>query len=334
MGTLRGDLRGEVGATVKVLVTGAGGFVGRHVVTDLLNETTWKIIALDRHGSRLPRESTRLRTIGDDLDLPGAPQETPWLDDVDAIVNLASSSDVSAFLTNSVKHTVNNVMSTLNLLEWARGRKLQAFVQVSTNEVYGPRDVGLRYETDELRPSTPYSASKAAQEMLAIGWRQTYGVPVIIVNTAHVFGEGQPRQRFVPTTIDKILDGEPVPIYRYAQGAPIRNWTYAGDLARAIRSILTSGAHECKFHRYHVAGPVYSCLEIARLLGVMLRRDFEVEWLTAEKRRPGYDWRYALSTERFDDKFTCMRVPTYGTDFGLRRTIEWVKRERSIKDEA
>lgn len=319
---------------MKVLVAGAGGFVGRHVVADLLNETTWKIIALDRHGSRLPRESTRLRTIGDDLDLPGAPQETPWLDDVDAVINLASSSDVSAFLTNPVKHTANNVMSTLNLLEWARGQKLQAFVQVSTNEVYGPRDKGYSYEGDELRPSTPYSASKAAQEMLAIGWRQTYGVPVVIVNTAHVFGEGQPRQRFVPTTINKILDGEPVPIYSYLRGAPVRNWTYVGDLAHAIRSILINGAHKCEHYRYHVAGQMYTCLEIARLLGVMLRRDFEVEWLTPEERRPGYDWRYAMSTERFYDKFPYQRTPTYGFDVGLRRTIEWVKRERSIKDEA
>lgn len=314
---------------MKVLVTGAGGFVGRHVVADLLNETTWRIIALDRHGSRLPRESARLRTIGDDLDLPGAPQETPWLDDVDAVVNLASSSDVTAFLTNPVKHTTNNVLSMLNLLEWARGRDLKAFVQVSTNEVYGPRDGGYSYEGDELRPSTPYSASKAAQEMLAIGWRQTYSVPVIIVNTAHVFGEGQPLQRFVPTTIDKILSGEPVPLYSYPRGAPVRNWTYAGDLAHAIRSILINGAHECEHYRYHVAGPEYSCLEIVRIIGTKLHHDFTIEWLTAEKRRPGYDWRYALSTERFHDKFSHLRVPTYGTDLGLRRTIDWVKRERN-----
>lgn len=318
---------------MKVLVAGASGFVGRHVVADLLNATRWKIVALGTSTSRLMRDSARLRTIRHDL-RHELPEHNPWLQDVDAVINLASSSDVPKFLSDPSRYATNNVTTTLNLLEWARHRKLQTFVQVSTNEVYGPRDAGLRYETDELRPSTPYSASKAAQEMLAIGWRQTYGVPVVIVNTAHVFGEGQPRQRFVPTTIDKILSGEPVPIYSYPQGAPVRNWTYAGDLAHAIRLIVSHGAQECEFHRYHVAGPVYSCLEIARLLGTMLHQDFEVEWLTAEKRRPGYDWRYALSTERFDDKFSCMRVPAYGTDLGLRRTIEWIKRERSIKDEA
>lgn len=314
---------------MKILVTGAGGFIGRHVINELLDQTSWKIVALDRHGERLPRESTRLRTIGHDFDR--APDLSPWIEGVDAVINLASSSDVLAFLQNPVKHTMNNVVSTLNLLEWARYRELSAFIQLSTNEVYGPRpdDFSLSVEGDELRPQTPYSASKAAQEMLALGWRQTYGVPVVIVNTMHVFGEEQPSQRFVPTVIDKILKGESVPIFQDPpRGAQVRNWTYVGDLAHSLVMILQSCFADDMIpttYRWNVAGLEMSCLSVARMIGQLMHYDFNVEWLVDS--RPGYAHRYALSTEKFRQTFDYQ--PRYGLVEGLRRTIEAFKREKN-----
>lgn len=321
---------------MEVLVTGSRGFIGRHVVREILEQTDWRVIALDSGEPEPGRKSSRLRTVN--YDLRESPMAAPWCENVDAVVNLASSSDVVSFLKSPFRHTMNNVRSTLNLLEWARHRKLRGFIQVSTNEVYGPAwsTTSLTSEWDALKPQTPYSASKACQEMLAIGWRQTYGVPVAIVNTMHVFGEGQPSQRFIPTAVDKILRGEPVPLFhtkapswnldgvRY--GAQVRNWTYAGDLARALIWLLQSPDAEIdrRVDRWNVAGPEVSCLEIVRLLGKLLNHSFAVEWISSDL-RPGHDFRYALSREKLDA--AGFEMP-YGFEEGLRRTVDEILSER------
>lgn len=313
----------------KVLVTGAGGFAGQHVVAQLLKLTDWKIVALDRTGSSLPRESYRVRSVHDTL---SGSMTSPWCENVDAVVHLAASSDVPEFLQDPYGHTMNNVMSTLSLLEWARHQNLQAFIQVSTNEVYGPAsEEHSSREWDPLVPSTPYSASKACQEMLAIGWRQTYDVPVIIVNTMHLYGEGQPLQRFVPNTIAQILRGEKVTIFCDPVNhlSPVRNWTYVGDFARAIVGLLLRGVgprSDERPDRWNVAGPQLSCTQVARKLGFMLECDFEVDFTSHD--RPGYDFRYALDTRAFD----ALGFGThYGIDEGLRRTVDYVKRELNLE---
>lgn len=325
---------------MKVLVTGGCGFVGRHVVREILEQTDWKVVALDRDPVRPPFESTKLRIVQDDLSVGF--MSSPWCENVDAVINLAASSDVPSFLENPAHHTMNNVASTLNLLEWARHQELKAFIQVSTNEVYGPSwaSTSLTQEWDALIPQTPYSASKACQEMLAIGWRQTYDVPVAIVNTMHVFGEGQPAARFIPKTINSILDGKSVTIYHrkaptynpngVMYGAQVRNWTYVGDLARALIWMLRNDPNETdvdvfgRLDRWNVAGPEESCLTIARLLGIMLEHDFTIEWVS-ESLRPGHDFRYALDGSKIKEAgFT----EPYGLKMGLQRTINWVLNER------
>lgn len=316
---------------MKVLVTGASGFVGRHLVSALLAQTTWKVVALDRNvdlseaGDLL--YDGRLRVVRAEL---GGMMTAPWCEGVDVVVNLASSSDVPSFLDKPYEHTINNVMSTLSLLEWARYQSLQTFIQVSTNEVFGPRDTGVSVEDDALWPQTPYSASKAAQEMLVMGWRQTYGVPAAIVNTMHVFGEGQPRQRFVPSTIDKILNGEPVSMYSYPAGAPVRNWTYVGDLVQALIWLVRRGARTGeRLDRWNVVGPELSCLEVARALGHLLQHSFTVDWQIGGTRRPGYDYRYALDGTKIENEGF---EESFGFVEGLRRTITWIESERGVDE--
>lgn len=312
---------------MKILVTGAAGFVGRHLVSALLMQTSWRVVALDRNVDLSETDDLlydgRLRVVRAEL---GGLMTAPWCEGVDVVVNLASSSDVPSFLDKPYEHTINNVASTLSLLEWARYQSLRTFIHVSTNEVFGPRAVSLSVEDDALWPQTPYSASKAAQEMLVMGWRQTYDVPAVIINTMHVFGEGQPPQRFVPTAIDKIIKGEPIPIYNYPAGAPVRNWTYVGNLVQALIWLIYRGAGTGeRLDRWNVVGPEMSCLNLVRGISHLLEREFTVDWQMDGTRRPGYDYRYALDGTKIEE--AGFEEP-YGFVQGLLRTIDWVKSER------
>lgn len=314
---------------MRVLVTGATGFVGYHVVRYLLEVTDCEVVTLDRHISI--HEDLWANHVTHDLRKPLGSNVSKLIGDVDAVVNLASSSDVSKFLRYPVVHTINNVDSTLHLLDWAKGRKLKAFIQVSTNEVYGPANAHDTAEWAPLIPQTPYSGSKAAQEMIAIGYWKTYNVPVVIVNTIHVFGEYQPQRRFIPTAALQLLADEPVVIYgqkRYSvwQSAS-RQWTYAPDLAHSIYWLLTRNvSRSADGHnmpdRWNVAGTELTCLSVAQRIAERLGKTLSVNWQSWRTARPGYDMRYALSDARLRK---LDYTPLCGTLVGLDRTVDWLQ---------
>lgn len=318
---------------MKALVTGASGFIGGHLVDHLLDATDWDIIALTRDNTIQDRKRVQVTSWDLCESIPAG-----MFEDVDVVFNLASSSDQRSVLADPTTHVMNNILSTLNLLQWALTQRVQAFIQVSTNEVYGPAEDALYHtEWSPLVPSTPYSASKAAQEMLAIAWWRTYGLPTAIVNTIHVFGEGQPRERFIPTVIDRIMRRKPVEIYgqlSYGKDdfvSASRNWTYVGDLVHALHQIATRPLNAGSWHggppdRWNVAGPVRSCLNVAQSVAELLNEPLSVHWQNVDYARPGYELRYALDTLRFDS--TGWRAP-YGFANGLARTVNWYKRELS-----
>jgi dTDP-glucose 4,6-dehydratase len=314
---------------LRVLVTGAAGFVGYHVVRYLLEATDCEVVTLDRHISI--HEDLWTNHVSYDLRQPLGPGISRLIGDVDAVVNLASSSDVPTFLRDPVTHTINNVGSTLHLLDWASGRKLRSFIQLSTNEVYGPANNHDTVEWSPLVPQTPYSASKAAQEMLTIGYWKTYDVPVVIVNTMHVFGEYQPTRRFIPTAVQRLLADQPVTIYgqkKYTNWqSASRQWTYAPDLAHGIHWLLTrdvarsSDGHSVP-DRWNVVGTELSCLAVAQRAAERLGKTLSVDWQSWRTARPGYDMRYALDDTRLHRQGY---TPLYGTTVGLERTVDWLQ---------
>lgn len=176
----------------RVLLTGGLGFIGSHTVEHWLKNTDWDIVVMDalRFSGRVERltdidcfDPDRVRVVWHDLRAPIHSQLVDSIGVVDWIVNMASDSHVDRSITDPVPFVENNVALVLNMLEYARKVKPDKFIQISTDEVYGPAPVGHSHREGEvLRPSNPYSASKAAQEMIAFSYWRTFDVPVIITN--------------------------------------------------------------------------------------------------------------------------------------------------------
>lgn len=316
---------------MRVLITGGCGFVGGHLVDFLLEHTDWELVVLDASVERqVTRAGARLITLKHDLGARISPVLDHVMGDVTAVVHLAAASDVSDFMAAPGPLVRNNVDVTLNLLEWARTKELTHFIQVSTNEVYGPVGAGEpQVEWAAIVPPTPYSASKAAQEALAVAWWRSYGVPVTIVNMMHLFGEGQLLARFIPSAVRRLRAGTRVPVYAGSVAGhwvpSSRCWLYVKDLAGALHWLLsrpsTQWPDAARPDRWNIAGPEISLSRLVDLIADLLDVEPLIAWVDVEGVRPGHEHRYALDTSKIT---RAGWKPHYGFDEGLNRTVTWM----------
>src|SRR3990167_8743666 len=190
----------------RLLLTGCGGSIAVHLIAHIFTNTDWDIVGVDsfEHKGWVDRMKVmtkdnpdwkeRLTIFVQDLTVPFSPIITKRLGHIDYIINMASLSDVEASIQNPVPFMQNNFSIAVNMLEYARKAKPKAFIQISTDEVYGPvatkYDNGVK-EWGVFLPSNPYAAAKAMQEMACISYWRTYDVPIIITNTMNNFGEMQ-----------------------------------------------------------------------------------------------------------------------------------------------
>lgn len=297
----------------KVLLTGVAGFIGAHTLEHLLENTDWQIAGIDsleHRGdmrridqvlSKNPDWRKRLQFFKQDL-AEGLPLEVvEQMGRVDYIINMAAESHVDRSITDPVPFVRNNVELALNMLEYARLACPEAFIQISTDEVYGPMIDGRPYaEWDRQLPSNPYSASKSAQEAIAISYWRTYGVPLIITNTMNNIGEMQHAEKFLPLLVKKLMAGEEVSIHGSPKDMGSRYYLHARNHADALLFILKNlppaayGPDELYPHRYHIVGDtrvgnLEMAEKIAKLVGKPLKYKFD------SSVRPGHDLHYGLS---------------------------------------
>ena len=332
----------------RVLLTGGGGFVGHHTLEHLLKNTDWEIVVLDSFrnkglSSRLravfdanPDDIERVTVITHDLTSPIDVVTSKNIGKIDAIINNASESHVDRSITHPRPFVENNVSLAITMLEYARTLPdLKVFIQISTDEVYGPAVNGAPHpEYDMMLPSNPYSASKVAQEAIAISYWRTYDLPVVISNTMNIIGERQDVEKFVPRTMKKILAGERVKVHssfidgKYVSGS--RYYLHARNQADALMfAIRYCMKHPTRFsdgitrpHRFHVGGEreVFNDEMVELIAHFMGKQGDWVEYEDVKKGRAGHDLTYALERTTLESWGWVAPIPF---EESLKQTIEW-----------
>ncbi|MBI3291727.1 MAG: dTDP-glucose 4,6-dehydratase [Elusimicrobia bacterium] len=227
---------------MKILVTGGAGFIGSHLVRYLIQHSTHnEIFNLDKltyagHLSNLKDVSRNSRYHFIRGDICDARLVTRLTKQVDAIIHCAAETHVDRSIHQATPFLRTNVIGTQTLLEAVRRTAVRRFLQISTDEVYGSISVGRATEETPLRPSNPYSASKAAADLLALSYYKTYGVPVIIVRPCNNFGPYQYPEKMLPLFITNALQGRSLPLY--GDGQNVRDWLFVEDHCRALLLLL------------------------------------------------------------------------------------------------
>lgn len=331
----------------RCLITGGGGAIGIHFLAHIMTNTDWEVIIVDsfRHKGyydRLtrawkdhPEWQERVQIVTHDLTAPFTKRQVKEIGQVDYIINLASLSDVQASIDDPVPFVRNNTELVMNMLEFAREVKPKAFVQFSTDEVYGPSslDVGHK-EWDKIVPSNPYSASKACQEAICIAWWRSYGVPLVITNTMNNFGEMQAPSKFPAMIQSKLERGEKIQIHSTSDGRiGSRNYLHSRNAADAVLYILKSTVptpHDPGFvdlpDRYNIVGDVrLDNLELAQLIARLMNKELKYEMVDFHSENPGHDLHYGLDGTKL--KKLGWKAPQ-SFEESMRNTIEWQSKNK------
>lgn len=302
----------------KVILTGANGFVGHHILEHFLKKTDWEIYCLDKlsyasSGHDRIRDinvfnDERVKIFTTDLCLSFPEGLIKELGDISYIFHVAAESHVDNSISDPVPFVQNNINSTLHILEYAKSLKnLEKFIYFSTDEVYGSAPVGKNYkEGERFNCGNPYSASKGAAECICQSYANTYGMPIIITNTMNVIGERQHPEKYIPKVVKKVLNGEVVTIHSNKEKtkAGSRFYIHARNIADALLHILNNcdeilDNYDSSKGRFNIVGEKETDnLQLAQLIAKILGKELKYEMVDFHSQRPGHDLRYALDGEK------------------------------------
>jgi dTDP-glucose 4,6-dehydratase len=319
----------------KILITGGAGFIGSNFVAYALER--WpeaEVVVFDKltyagNVANLEdvRDNPRYSFIKGDVADEEAVRAA--VAGCDALINFAAETHVDRSILFPKDFVVTDVLGVYALAEAARDAGVKRYVQVSTDEVYGSVDEGAFDELARLNPSSPYSASKAGGDLLALAYAKTFGVPLAVARSSNNYGPYQYPEKFIPLFVTNAIDGKPLPVY--GDGRQVRDWLHVRDNCEALAIILEQGEVGTV---YNVGGDCeLENIDVTRRILKILGKSEDL--ITFVRDRPAHDRRYAL---------TCERVKALGwrprTPFaeGLEATVQWyVEREdwwRPLKDAA
>lgn len=235
---------------------------------------------------------------------------------IDIIVNFAAESHVDRSIESSFEFLQTNVMGTQNLLDLAKKHGIKRFLQVSTDEVYGAIPKGSWDEEEPLKPNSPYSASKAAADLLVLAYWKTFGINVGITRCCNNYGLRQFPEKIIPLFVSNLIDGKRVPIY--GDGNQIREWIHVDDHCRGVFSVLQDGSPG---EIYNIAGKdELRNIDLARKIISYFNKSENDAFEFVEDRK-GHDIRYSLTGKK--SKLELGIEPKIDFENGLRETIEW-----------
>ncbi len=306
----------------KVLITGGAGFIAHHIIAYIIKNTDWEIVTIDRldisgNLNRLheildnfaPKDKKRLKIVFHDLKAEVNSQIMSAIGEPDIILHLAAASHVDRSISYPMEFVLDNVVGTVNLLDFARKlKKIERFVYFSTDEIFGNAPEGISYsEYDRYNSTNPYSASKASAEEFCVAYENTYKLPIYITHTMNVFGERQHPEKFIPMTIQRVRDSEKVFIHSNEEKtkAGSRHYIHAQDVADGLMFILNlkNYVHQgdfgnAKCPKFNLVGPEeIDNLSLAEKIANAQNKELIYELIDNHSSRPGHDLRYSLSSD-------------------------------------
>jgi dTDP-glucose 4,6-dehydratase len=309
---------------MRLFVTGGAGFIGSNFVRHALEHSDDHITVFDAltyAGSRanLPEDvEGRFEFVHGDIgDRDAVAAALPGHD---AVVHFAAESHVDRSLLDPDVFIRTNCLGTNVLCDEAVRAGVDRFLHVSTDEVYGSIDLGSFRETDRLEPRSPYAASKAASDQIALAYHATHGLPVVVTRSSNQFGPRQFPEKLIPLFVTNLLDGRRVPLY--GDGLNVRDWLFVEDNCEALRLVLAEGEVGGIYNV--AAGNERTNRQVTDQLLQLLGADASmVEWVAD---RQGHDRRYSVATDRIE---ALGWRPTRDFDDALAETVEFYRGNRS-----
>jgi dTDP-glucose 4,6-dehydratase len=311
---------------VRLLVTGGAGFIGSHYVRTVLSgDNAPEVVVLDKltYAGNVANlapvaQSPTLRFVeGDILDVRLVDE---LMTGVDAVVHFAAESHVDRSILGAADFVMTNVVGTQTLLDAALRHRVGKFVHVSTDEVYGSIEDGSWTEEQPVQPNSPYSASKASSDLLALAYTRTHGLDVSVTRCSNNYGPYQFPEKVIPLFVTNLLDGGRVPLY--GDGLNVRDWLHVDDHVRGIQLVLEGGR----------AGEVYNIGGGTELtnkeLTDLLVQACGATWDSVDhvEDRKGHDRRYSVDISKIASELGY--EPTVPFEQGLTSTVEWYRGHR------
>ncbi|MCX5872041.1 MAG: dTDP-glucose 4,6-dehydratase [Deltaproteobacteria bacterium] len=310
---------------MRLLVTGGLGFIGSNFILHTLNTyEDLSIVNLDlityagnfENLKEAEAFGSRYKFIrGDIADRKLVSEIVSTIPD--AVVNFAAESHVDRSILDASAFLKTNIIGTQVLMDCCRDRKISRFVQISTDEVYGslgPSDPPFT-EANDLKPNSPYSASKASADLLARAYFKTFGMDVVITRCSNNYGPLQFPEKLIPLMITNAIQDKELPLY--GDGMNVRDWIHVLDHCRAIDMVLRKGKSG---EIYNIGGSCeYPNIDIVRLILSKLQKPFSL--INYVQDRPGHDRRYAINANKLTDELGW--TPSINFEDGIDQTIKW-----------
>lgn len=307
---------------MRLLVTGGLGFIGSNFIRYILsNYKDIKVINLDNlsYGSNpmnlkgLEDDPRYMFVKGDIMDMDIL---IKLIGDVDIIVNFAAETHVDRSISNPRVFLESNVIGVFNILEVIRIYNPRVkFIQVSTDEVYSDILVGSYNEDDRLKPSSPYSASKASADLFCLAYHRTYNINSIVTRCTNNFGPYQFPEKLIPKTIIRASMNMKVPIY--GSGRNVRDWIYVLDHCKALSLVIDDGKPG-EIYNISSGNELENIVLVRKILEIMGKDDELIEFV---EDRPGHDIRYSINSSKIRRELGWK--PEYDLDYALEYTVNW-----------